>query len=89
MLWQSGFPSVEALSSGDSAEARAPLFAALTGRTASSDFSKPFIIGFGFLLPYTAPCDIRGNLKTSQGPGKRRANVHGFSDTAGLADISP
>ena len=71
VLWQSGFPSVEALSSGDSAEARAPLFAALTGRTASSDFSKPFITGFGFLLPYTAPYDIRGSLKTSQGPGKK------------------
>ena len=33
--------------------------------------------------------DNRGSLKTSQGPDRRRANVHGFSDTAGLADISP
>ena len=33
--------------------------------------------------------DIRGSLKTSQGPDTRRANVHGFSDTAGLADLSP
>ena len=33
--------------------------------------------------------DRRGSLKTSQGPDRRRADVHGFSDTAGLADISP
>ena len=48
---------VEALSSDDSAGAHAPLFAAITGRTASSDFFQPFIIGFGFLLPYAAPHD--------------------------------
>ena len=55
VLWQSEFPLVEALSSGDSAEARAPLFAALTGRMASSDFFKPFIIGFGFLHSLRGP----------------------------------
>ena len=42
------------------------------------------------LGPFTRPlCDIQGRLKTSQGPNRRRANVHGFSDTAGLADILP
>ena len=60
VLWQSGFPLVEALSSGDSAEARAPLFAALTGRTASSDFFKPFIIGFGFLHSLRGPSTTTG-----------------------------
>ena len=60
VLWQSGFPLVEALSSGDSAEARAPLFAALTGRMASSDFFKPFIIGFGFLHSLRGPFTTTG-----------------------------
>ena len=41
VLWPPGFPLVEALSSGDSAGACASLFAAITGRTASSDFFKP------------------------------------------------
>ena len=60
VLWQSGFPLVEALSSGDSAEARAPLFAALTGRMASSEFFKPFIIGFGFLHSLRGPFATSG-----------------------------
>ena len=60
VLWQSGFPLVEALSSGASAEARAPLFAALTGRMASSDFFKPFIIGFGFLHSLRDPATTCG-----------------------------
>ena len=63
VLWQSGFPLVEALSSGDSAEARAPLFAALTGRTASSDFFKPFIIGSVFSIPYAAPLRQQGQFE--------------------------
>ena len=54
------FPLVEALSSGDSAEALAPLFAALTGRTASSDFFKPFVIGFGFLHSLRGPTTTSG-----------------------------
>ena len=53
--------------------------------------SNRFVIGFGFLhsLHGSPRYDIRGSLKTSQGPGRWRADVHGFSDTAGLADISP
>ena len=90
VLWPSGFPLVEALSSGGSAAAPAPLFAALTGPTASSDFFKPCVIGFGFLHSQRGPvCDSRGSLKTSQGPDRRLADVHGFSDTTGFPDISP
>ena len=32
---------------------------------------------------------IASMTTTGNGPDRRRANVHGFSDTAGLADISP
>ena len=60
VLWRSGFPLVEALSSGDSAGTRAPLFAALTGRMASSDFFKPFIIGFGLLHSLRGPTTTSG-----------------------------
>ena len=60
MLWRSGFPLVEALSSGDSAEALASLFAALTGRTAPSAFFIPFVIGFGFLHSLHGPATTFG-----------------------------
>ena len=60
---------VEALSSGDSAEARAPLFAALTGRMAPSDFFKPFIIGFGFL--HSLPAPLRHVGQSEDLPGSR------------------
>ena len=33
--------------------------------------------------------DRQGSSKTSQGPDRRRANVHGVSDTAGPACLSP
>ena len=50
VLWLPGFPLVEALPSGSSAVALAPLFAAFTGSTAPSDFFIPCVIGFGFPL---------------------------------------
>ena len=87
MLWSREFPLVEALPSGDSAGACAPLFAAFTGTIASSDFFIPYIIGYGILLPAAAPVRLPGqNEGMVAGPG---TNVHGFFDTVAPSIPSP
>ena len=88
LAWLLGFSLVEPLCSANSAEGRPPLFASLIARTGSSDFFISFIIRFSFLFPHAAP-STRNNMKTSQGPGRRRADVLGFFDTAGLSIPSP
>ena len=89
VLWRPGFPLVEALPSGNSAVALAPLFAAFTGSTAPSDFFIPCVIGFGFLLPYAAPSRTSGQNEDLPGPDERLSCVHGFSDTAEPGNLSP
>lgn len=71
VLWSCGFPLVEALPSSRSAGAFVPLFAALTGTPASSDFFIPCIIGYGVPpSPLRPRFDFRGRMKTSQVPAK-------------------
>ena len=87
---QAEFPSVGALSSGNSAEARAPLFAAFKGRMAPSDFFKPFIIGFGFLHSPCGPATTAGAVqRPPRVPTEGVRTCMGSRDTAELADISP
>ncbi len=43
----------------------------------------------GFSFPLRSRDHRRDRWKISQGSDRRRADVHGFSDTAGLAGISP
>ena len=71
---QAAFPPAGALSSGNSAEARAPLFAAVKGRMTPSDFFEPFITGFGFLR---SPC----------GPGTPRSAD--ISPTMAMSAMQP
>ena len=89
VLWPREFPLVEALPSGGSAGALAPLFAAFTGTIASSDFFIPCIIGYGVLLPAAAPVRLPGQNEDLPGPGEGRTNVHGFSDTVEPGIPSP
>ncbi len=67
VLWRPEFPWVGALSSSHSAGADAPWFVAFPGRTAPSDFFQPFVLGFGFLLPYTVPPRSAGPLEDLPG----------------------
>ena len=92
VIWQSGFPLVEALS-----------LRRLQQKLRRSSLVRRPHRSYGLIrllqtvhhrlrfspFPTRPLYDKRGSLKTSQGPDRRRANVHGFSDTAGLADISP
>ena len=68
VLWLSGFPSGSVLRSIDSAGTAVPLFADFTASTTESDFSMPFIIGFGFLLPSAVPLRLWDGMETSQVP---------------------
>lgn len=56
------------------------MFADLDARTDSSDFFISFTIKLQFSLSSCGP-STRGDMKTSQGPGRRLADVHGFFDT--------
>ena len=89
VLWSCEFPLVEALPSGNSAGAFAPLFAAFIGTPASSDFFIPCTIGYGILLPSAAPVRLPGQNEDLPGPDEGRTNVHGFSDTVESAIPSP
>ena len=89
VLWSREFPLVEALPSGDSAGACAPLFAAFNGTIASSDFFIPYIIGYGILLPAAAPVRLPGQNEDLPGPDEGRTNVHGFFDTVAPSIPSP
>jgi hypothetical protein len=89
VLWSRRFPLVEALPSGDSAGVCAPLFAAFTGSTASSDFFIPCIIGYGILLPAAAPVRLPGQNEDLPGPDEGHTDVLGFSDTVEPAIPSP
>ena len=80
---------VEALPSGSSAGAFAPLFAAFIGTPASSDFFIPCTIGYGILLPSAAPVRLPGQNEDLPGPDEGRTNVHGFSDTVESSIPSP
>ena len=68
VLWLPGFPSGPALDSTDSAGADAPLFVGFSATSPESDFSMPFVIGYGFLLPSATPPRRRGDMETSQVP---------------------
>ena len=68
VLWPSGFPLGSALGSTGSAEADAPLFAGFTATMAESDFSMPFIIGYGLLLSFAILPRQRDGMETSQVP---------------------
>ena len=81
VLWSCEFPLVEALPSGSSAGAFAPLFAAYIGTPASSDFFIPCTIGYGILLPSAAPVRLPGQNEDLPGPDEGRTKLHGFSDT--------
>ena len=89
VLWSREFPLVEALPSGDSAGACAPLFAAFNGTSASSDFFIPCTIGYGILLPVAAPVRLPGRNEDLPGPDEGRTNVHGFFDTVAPSIPSP
>ena len=89
VLWSCEFPLVEALPSGNSAGAFAPLFAAFIGTPASSDFFIPCTIGYGILLPAAAPVRLPGQNEDLPGPDEGRTNVHGFSDTVESSIPSP
>jgi hypothetical protein len=89
VLWSRRFPLVEALPSGDSAGVCAPLFAAFTGSTASSDFFIPDTIGFGILLPSAAPVRLPGRNEDLPGPNEGRTDVPGFFDTVEPSITSP
>ena len=89
MVWSREFPLVEVLPSGDSAGALAPLFAAIDGTVASSDFFIPCIIGYGFFLSSAAPVRLPGRNEDLPGPGEGRTDVSGFLDTVEPAIPSP
>ena len=89
VLWSRRFPFVEALRSGGSAGACAPLFADFTGSTASSDFFIPDTIGFGILLPSAAPVRLPGRNEDLPGPNEGRTDVLGFFDTVEPCIPSP
>ena len=71
VLWSREFPLVEALPSGDSAGARAPLFVAFISTIPSSDCSIPYVIGYGYFHSFAAPLRFRGKMETSQVPAMR------------------
>ena len=81
VLWSRGFPLVEALPSDDSAGVCAPLFVAIIGITASSDFFIPSIIGYGIFPSSAAPVRLPGRNEDLPGPGEGRTDVPGFFDT--------
>ena len=89
MLWPREFPLVEALPSGGSAGAFAPLFAAFSGTTASSDFFIPCTIGYGIFLSSAAPVRLPGRNEDLPGPDGGRTDVLGFSDTVEPSIPSP
>ena len=54
-----------------------------------SDFSMPFIFGYGFLLSSATPPTTAGWHGDLPGPGSARTCVPGFFDTAGFRPPSP
>ena len=68
MLWLSRFPSGSVLRSIGSAGTVVPLFADFKATIPESDFSMPFIIGYGFLLSFAIPLRPRDGMETSQVP---------------------
>ena len=88
-LWLSGFPLGSVLGSIGSAGTGVPLFADFTATTTESDFSMPFIFGYGFLLSSATPPTTAGWHGDLPGPGSARTCVPGFFDTAGFRPPSP
>ena len=84
VLWPSRIPLGSVLRSIDSAGTLIPLFADFTATIPESDFSMPFIIGYGFLLSSSDPATTAGWHGDLPGPGAVRTYVHGFLDTAGF-----
>ena len=68
VLWFPGFPLGSVLRSIDSAGTGVPLFADFTATIPESDFSMPFIFGYGFLLSSATPPRQRDDMETSQVP---------------------
>ena len=66
VLWLPGFPLGSTLGSTGSAGADAPLFVGFTATMAESDFSMPFIFGYGFLLAFAIPPRQRDGMETSR-----------------------
>ena len=68
VLWLPAFPLGSVLRSIDSAGTGVPLFADFTATMTESDFSTPFILGYGFLLSSATPPRQRDGMETSQVP---------------------
>ena len=79
------FPLVPALCSTHSAAGRPALFAGFIARMAESDFSGPFIIGYGSSPSRCGPARYRGwsELEISRFPCKERACMPGSPTTPG------
>ena len=72
VLWPPGFPLGSVLGSIGSAGTRVPLFVDFTATTTESDFSMPFIIGYGISsFPQRPRPRQRDSMETSQVPVQR------------------
>ena len=71
VLWLPEFPLGSVLGSTGSAGTCVPLFVGFTATMTESDFSMPFIIGYGFLLSSAIPPRQRDGMETSQVPVQR------------------
>ncbi len=89
VLCRSAFPLSHPLSSTNSAAADATLFAGFPGTFAQSDFSRPYIIGYGLIgLPDTdRPPTRTASREISRVPRKEFPCVHGVSDHAGSGRV--
>jgi hypothetical protein len=73
------FPSVPALGSICSAPGRPALFAGFFATMAESDFSRPYIIGFGSSPSRCGPVRY-GNRPAERSPGSRARRLHACQD---------
>src|SRR5262245_40742211 len=87
VLCSSAFLSIPLLPSADSAADRPVLFVGFLGTTSESDFSTPYIIGFGGCLPDAARegTSFRGGGRDLPVPAQRACERARVSDGAGPA----
>ena len=83
-LWLPGFPLGSVLGSIGSAGTLIPLFVDFAATSTESDFSMPFIFGYGFLLSSATPPTTAGWHGDLPGPGAARTCVHGFFRHRGI-----